>query len=147
MDDGSPCCSRPVPHPSLPIWYYIRWLRKMRFDLTCSVTLCTVWCCWRHHRAVERALNIDCCISLDRCGLGSLPCPWSTLCSPLISMFLCFFLFCIRSLLVISDDLPLSPRHEQAKLLLERARLKARSNHIKGERPGRRAHSDQRPAV
>ncbi|XP_029686356.1 uncharacterized protein isoform X3 [Takifugu rubripes] len=53
----------------------------------------------------------------------------------------------LRSLLVISDDLPLSPRHEQAKLLLERARLKARSNHIKGERPGRRAHSDQRPTV
>ncbi|XP_076600358.1 uncharacterized protein LOC143328838 isoform X2 [Chaetodon auriga] len=50
----------------------------------------------------------------------------------------------LRSLLVISDELPLSPRHEQAKLLLERARLKARSNHIKGDRPSRRSHSDQR---
>lgn len=64
-----------------------------------------------------------------------------------LHVFVVVFLFCIRSLLVISDDLPLSPRHEQAKLLLERARLKARSNHIKGERPGRRAHSDQRPTV
>ncbi|XP_054479673.1 uncharacterized protein si:ch211-13f8.1 [Anoplopoma fimbria] len=53
----------------------------------------------------------------------------------------------LRTLLVISDELPLSPRHEQAKLLLERARLKARSNHIKGERPGRRSHSDQRATV
>ncbi|XP_068593933.1 uncharacterized protein KIAA1614 [Cebidichthys violaceus] len=53
----------------------------------------------------------------------------------------------LRSLLVISDELPLSPRHEQAKLLLERARLKARSNHIKGDRPGRRSHSDQRSTV
>ncbi|TMS10087.1 Uncharacterized protein E3U43_002746 [Larimichthys crocea] len=53
----------------------------------------------------------------------------------------------LRSLLVISDDLPLSPRHEQAKLLLERARLKARSNHIKGDRPSRRSHSDQRSTV
>ncbi|XP_013887204.1 uncharacterized protein si:ch211-13f8.1 isoform X2 [Austrofundulus limnaeus] len=52
----------------------------------------------------------------------------------------------LRSLLVISDDLPLSPRHEQAKLLLERARLKARSNHYKGDRP-RRSHSDQRSTV
>ncbi|XP_077371165.1 uncharacterized protein LOC144014782 [Festucalex cinctus] len=50
----------------------------------------------------------------------------------------------IRSLLVISEELPLSPRHEQAKRLLERARLKARSNHVKGERPSRRSHSDHR---
>ncbi|KAL0966616.1 hypothetical protein UPYG_G00297480 [Umbra pygmaea] len=43
------------------------------------------------------------------------------------------------------DDLPLSPRHEQAMLLLERARFKARSNYAKGERPPtRRAHSAQR---
>uniref|UniRef100_UPI003AAA49D9 uncharacterized protein n=1 Tax=Centroberyx gerrardi TaxID=166262 RepID=UPI003AAA49D9 len=49
-----------------------------------------------------------------------------------------------RSLFVFTDDLPLSPRHEQAKRLLERARLKARSNHIKGDRPPRRSHSDQR---
>ncbi|TKS79874.1 hypothetical protein D9C73_013895 [Collichthys lucidus] len=56
-------------------------------------------------------------------------------------------LSCWASLLVISDDLPLSPRHEQAKLLLERARLKARSNHIKGDRPSRRSHSDQRSTV
>ncbi|KAL6104518.1 kiaa1614 [Pungitius sinensis] len=53
----------------------------------------------------------------------------------------------LRSLLVISDEHPLSSRHEQAKLLLERARLKARSNHIKGDRPGRRSHSDQRSSV
>ncbi|KAI3374975.1 hypothetical protein L3Q82_021501 [Scortum barcoo] len=53
----------------------------------------------------------------------------------------------LRSLLVISDELPLSPRHEQAKLLLERARLKARSNHIKGDRPSRRSHSDHRAAT
>ncbi|XP_056276974.1 uncharacterized protein si:ch211-13f8.1 isoform X2 [Pseudoliparis swirei] len=53
----------------------------------------------------------------------------------------------LRSLLVISDDLPLSPRHEQAKLLLERARLKARSNHIKSDRPCRRSHSEQRSTV
>nr|XP_046263308.1 uncharacterized protein si:ch211-13f8.1 [Scatophagus argus] len=53
----------------------------------------------------------------------------------------------LRSLLVINDELPLSPRHEQAKLLLERARLKARSNHIKGDRPCRRSHSDQRVTV
>ncbi|XP_031136960.1 uncharacterized protein si:ch211-13f8.1 isoform X2 [Sander lucioperca] len=53
----------------------------------------------------------------------------------------------LRSLLVISDEHPLSPRHEQAKLLLERARLKARSNHIKGDRPCRRSHSDQRSTV
>uniref|UniRef100_A0A669D1S7 Si:ch211-13f8.1 n=1 Tax=Oreochromis niloticus TaxID=8128 RepID=A0A669D1S7_ORENI len=53
----------------------------------------------------------------------------------------------LRSLLVISDELPLSPRHEQAKLLLERARLKARSNHIRGDRPSRRSHSDQRSTV
>ncbi|CAG5896739.1 unnamed protein product [Menidia menidia] len=52
----------------------------------------------------------------------------------------------LRSLLIISDELPLSPRHEQAKLLLERARLKARSNHFKDDRP-RRSHSDQRPTV
>ncbi|KAM7400686.1 hypothetical protein PAMA_005065 [Pampus argenteus] len=51
----------------------------------------------------------------------------------------------LRSLLVISDDLPLSPRHEQAKRLLERARLKARSSHVKG--PCRRSHSDQRSTV
>ncbi|XP_069574445.1 uncharacterized protein KIAA1614 [Brachyistius frenatus] len=53
----------------------------------------------------------------------------------------------LRSLLVISDELPLSPRHEEAKRLLERARLKARSNHIKGDRPSRRSHSDQRATV
>ncbi|XP_029971409.1 serine/arginine repetitive matrix protein 1 [Salarias fasciatus] len=53
----------------------------------------------------------------------------------------------LRSLLVLSDELPLSPRHEQAKRLLERARLKARSNHVKGDRPGRRSHSDQRATV
>ncbi|XP_061551047.1 uncharacterized protein LOC133412049 isoform X1 [Phycodurus eques] len=54
----------------------------------------------------------------------------------------------LRSLLVISDDeLPLSPRHEQAKRLLERARLKARSNHVKGDRPSRRSHSDPRSTV
>ncbi|XP_073346909.1 uncharacterized protein [Pagrus major] len=53
----------------------------------------------------------------------------------------------LRSLLVITDELPLSPRHEQAKLLLERARLKARSNHVKGDRPSRRSHSDQRSTV
>ncbi|XP_023261257.1 uncharacterized protein LOC111654460 isoform X1 [Seriola lalandi dorsalis] len=53
----------------------------------------------------------------------------------------------LRSLLVISDELPLSPRHEQAKRLLERARLKARSSHIKGDRPCRRSHSDQRATV
>ncbi|XP_037643150.1 uncharacterized protein si:ch211-13f8.1 isoform X2 [Sebastes umbrosus] len=53
----------------------------------------------------------------------------------------------LRSLLVISDELPMSPRHEQAKLLLERARLKARSNHIKGDRPDRSSHSDQRSTV
>ncbi|XP_071346507.1 uncharacterized protein KIAA1614 isoform X2 [Trachinotus anak] len=53
----------------------------------------------------------------------------------------------LRSLLVISDELPLSPRHEQAKRLLERARLKARSSHIKGDRPCRRSHSDQRSTV
>ncbi|XP_051943225.1 uncharacterized protein LOC127615910 isoform X2 [Hippocampus zosterae] len=50
----------------------------------------------------------------------------------------------LRSLLVISDDFPLSPRHEQAKRLLERARLKARANHVKGDRPSRRSHSDHR---
>ncbi|XP_042353450.1 uncharacterized protein si:ch211-13f8.1 [Plectropomus leopardus] len=53
----------------------------------------------------------------------------------------------LRSLLVITDELPLSPRHEQAKRLLERARLKARSSHIKGDRPCRRSHSDQRSTV
>ncbi|KAM4556772.1 uncharacterized protein V3H82_016668 [Fundulus diaphanus] len=52
----------------------------------------------------------------------------------------------LRSLLVISDELPLSPRHEQAKRLLERARLKARSNHFKDARP-RRSQSDQRSTV
>uniref|UniRef100_A0A3P9MAM7 KIAA1614 ortholog n=1 Tax=Oryzias latipes TaxID=8090 RepID=A0A3P9MAM7_ORYLA len=52
----------------------------------------------------------------------------------------------LRSLLVIGDELPLSPRHEEAKRLLERARLKARSSHIKGDRP-RRSHSDQRSSV
>ncbi|XP_041964335.1 uncharacterized protein si:ch211-13f8.1 [Alosa sapidissima] len=39
--------------------------------------------------------------------------------------------------IVTSDDLPLSPRHEQAKRLLERARLKARSQLPKGEQPVR----------
>ncbi|XP_022050652.1 uncharacterized protein si:ch211-13f8.1 isoform X2 [Acanthochromis polyacanthus] len=53
----------------------------------------------------------------------------------------------LRSLLVISDELPLSPRHEQAKRLLERARLKARSSHVRGDRPCRRSHSDQRSTV
>ncbi|XP_061694581.1 uncharacterized protein LOC133510556 [Syngnathoides biaculeatus] len=54
----------------------------------------------------------------------------------------------LRSLLVINDDeLPLSPRHEQAKRLLERARLKARSNHVKGDRPSRRSHSDHRSSA
>ncbi|KAF6726014.1 uncharacterized protein FQA47_005473 [Oryzias melastigma] len=52
----------------------------------------------------------------------------------------------LRSLLVIGDELPLSPRHEEAKRLLERARLKARSSHIRGDRP-RRSHSDQRTSV
>ncbi|XP_016534581.1 uncharacterized protein si:ch211-13f8.1 isoform X1 [Poecilia formosa] len=52
----------------------------------------------------------------------------------------------LRSLLVISDELPLSPRHEQAKRLLERARLKARSSLLKDDRP-RRSQSDQRSAV
>ncbi|KAJ8011332.1 hypothetical protein DPEC_G00057040 [Dallia pectoralis] len=43
------------------------------------------------------------------------------------------------------DELPLSPRHEQAMFLLERARLKARSNSAKGERPPtRRSKSAQR---
>ncbi|XP_029929626.1 uncharacterized protein LOC115374705 isoform X2 [Myripristis murdjan] len=54
---------------------------------------------------------------------------------------------CARSLYLITDELPLSPRHEQAKRLLERARLKARSNHIKGDRPPRRSHSDQRSNI
>nr|XP_057921642.1 uncharacterized protein LOC131124827 isoform X2 [Doryrhamphus excisus] len=53
----------------------------------------------------------------------------------------------LRSLLIINDELPLSPRHEQAKLLLERARLKARSNHVRGDRPCRRSHSDHRSTV
>ncbi|XP_062259563.1 platelet binding protein GspB [Platichthys flesus] len=53
----------------------------------------------------------------------------------------------LRSLLVISDEHPLSPRHEQAKRLLEQARIKARSTHIKGDRPRRRSHSDQRSTV
>uniref|UniRef100_A0A3B4APE8 PDZ domain-containing protein n=1 Tax=Periophthalmus magnuspinnatus TaxID=409849 RepID=A0A3B4APE8_9GOBI len=48
-----------------------------------------------------------------------------------------------KSLLVISDELPLSPRHEQAKRLLERARLKARSNHMKGDGVSRRVEPDQ----
>ncbi|XP_067330065.1 uncharacterized protein KIAA1614 [Channa argus] len=52
-----------------------------------------------------------------------------------------------RSLILINDELPLSPRHEHAKRLLERARLKARSSHIKGDRPSRRSHSDQRITV
>ncbi|KAM4728138.1 uncharacterized protein FYW61_011273 isoform 2-T2 [Anableps anableps] len=52
----------------------------------------------------------------------------------------------LRSLLVISDELPLSPRHEQAKRLLERARLKARSNLLKDDLP-RRSQSDQRSTV
>ncbi|CAJ1072183.1 uncharacterized protein si:ch211-13f8.1 [Xyrichtys novacula] len=51
----------------------------------------------------------------------------------------------LRSLLIISDELPLSPRHEEAKRLLERARLKARSNHLKGDPPFRQSHSEQRP--
>ncbi|KAL4634856.1 hypothetical protein GN956_G13919 [Arapaima gigas] len=34
---------------------------------------------------------------------------------------------------VLSDQLPLSPRHEQAKRLLERARMKARSNPLKAD--------------
>ncbi|XP_026054167.1 uncharacterized protein KIAA1614-like isoform X1 [Carassius auratus] len=34
---------------------------------------------------------------------------------------------------VSGDDLPLSPRHEQAKRLLERARMKARSNPLKAD--------------
>ncbi|KAA0712141.1 hypothetical protein E1301_Tti015213 [Triplophysa tibetana] len=34
---------------------------------------------------------------------------------------------------VLADDLPLSPRHEQAKRLLERARMKARSNPLKAD--------------
>ncbi|XP_018582240.2 uncharacterized protein KIAA1614 homolog, partial [Scleropages formosus] len=34
---------------------------------------------------------------------------------------------------VLSDELPLSPRHEQAKRLLERARMKARSNPLKAD--------------
>ncbi|AWP04123.1 Hypothetical protein SMAX5B_006599 [Scophthalmus maximus] len=53
----------------------------------------------------------------------------------------------LRSLLIISDELPLSPRHEEAKRLLDRARLKARSSHVKGEWPSRRSHSDQRSAA
>ncbi|XP_049604229.1 uncharacterized protein KIAA1614 [Syngnathus scovelli] len=53
----------------------------------------------------------------------------------------------LRSLLVIGDELPLSPRHEQAKRLLERARLKSRSNPVKGDRPGRRSHSDHMVTV
>ncbi|KAK5604241.1 hypothetical protein CRENBAI_020752 [Crenichthys baileyi] len=52
----------------------------------------------------------------------------------------------LRSLLIISDELPLSPRHEQAKRLLERARLKARSHHFKDDRP-RCSQSDQRSTV
>ncbi|KAK6310502.1 hypothetical protein J4Q44_G00185570 [Coregonus suidteri] len=43
------------------------------------------------------------------------------------------------------DKIPLSPRHERAMLLLERARLKACFNQPKGDRPPtRRAHSAQR---
>ncbi|KAF3858320.1 hypothetical protein F7725_011521 [Dissostichus mawsoni] len=53
----------------------------------------------------------------------------------------------VRSLLAISDELPLSPRHEQAKLLLERARLKARSNHINEDLRCRRPKSDQRSTI
>nr|XP_061784042.1 uncharacterized protein LOC133575373 [Nerophis lumbriciformis] len=53
----------------------------------------------------------------------------------------------LSSLLVINDELPLSPRHEQAKRLLERARLKARSNQVKGDRPCRRSSSDHRSTV
>lgn len=49
---------------------------------------------------------------------------------------LCLGFRCI----VTSNDLPLSPRHEQAKRLLERARLKARSQLTKGEQP---AYSSQ----
>ncbi|CAL8279617.1 unnamed protein product [Lota lota] len=47
-------------------------------------------------------------------------------------------------LFMFPDELPLSPRHEQAKRLLAQARLKARCNHAKGNHPPRRAHSDQR---
>ncbi|XP_072297543.1 uncharacterized protein [Eucyclogobius newberryi] len=53
----------------------------------------------------------------------------------------------LRSLLVITDELPLSPRHEQAKRLLEKARLKARSSHIKGDRVIKRVQSDQRDVI
>ncbi|KAF7654915.1 hypothetical protein LDENG_00063120 [Lucifuga dentata] len=54
---------------------------------------------------------------------------------------------CSRPLLLVTDELPLSPRHEQAKRLLERARLKARSSPIKGDHPSRRSCSDQRYTV
>ncbi|KAJ0058796.1 hypothetical protein NL108_000509, partial [Boleophthalmus pectinirostris] len=57
------------------------------------------------------------------------------------------FLFKFRSVLVITDELPLSPRHEQAKRLLERARLKARSNHMKGDRVSRRGETDQSDVI
>ncbi|KAJ0011640.1 hypothetical protein NQD34_012615 [Periophthalmus magnuspinnatus] len=57
------------------------------------------------------------------------------------------FLSKFRSLLVISDELPLSPRHEQAKRLLERARLKARSNHMKGDGVSRRVEPDQSDVI
>lgn len=49
----------------------------------------------------------------------------------------CFFLsvslWPAHRAFVLADDLPLSPRHEQAKRLLERARMKARSNPIKAD--------------
>ncbi|XP_063075966.1 uncharacterized protein si:ch211-13f8.1 [Engraulis encrasicolus] len=38
---------------------------------------------------------------------------------------------------IVTDDLPLSPRHEQAKRLLERARLKARCQFSKSEQSAR----------
>nr|XP_020451469.1 uncharacterized protein KIAA1614 homolog isoform X2 [Monopterus albus] len=47
----------------------------------------------------------------------------------------------------LSDELPLSPRHEQAKRLLERARLKARFSHVKADHPCRCFHFDQRTTV
>ncbi|KAJ8376524.1 hypothetical protein SKAU_G00071040 [Synaphobranchus kaupii] len=40
---------------------------------------------------------------------------------------------CDSRAFVLSDDLPLSPRHEQAKRLLERARMKARSYPVKAD--------------
>uniref|UniRef100_A0AAV2JQC5 PDZ domain-containing protein n=1 Tax=Knipowitschia caucasica TaxID=637954 RepID=A0AAV2JQC5_KNICA len=51
----------------------------------------------------------------------------------------------LRSLM--NEELPLSPRHEQAKRLLERARQKARSNHIKGDRASRQVQPDEEDAI